>query len=245
MSEPFCQTAANLRRAMQAALETVDKDARDPALRQMVLIGHSMGGLIAKCQVVSSGDALWRSVSRLPLESLVADEDGKNELREQFCFEPQPWVRRVVFIATPHDGCSRTQVRAARLADCIAGRDPALAARYEPLLRANPGVFAREVQQNMPTHVDLLEPDSGLLRAIRARPICPGVHVHSVIGDACRMGCDATGDGVVTVSSASHPAESELYLRARHTRTHHDFVTLAEIVRILQAHLAEFRDAAP
>ena len=43
------------------------------ALRRMVLIGHSMGGLVSKLQVVSSGNKLWNSIANQPFDQIVTD----------------------------------------------------------------------------------------------------------------------------------------------------------------------------
>jgi hypothetical protein len=48
----FLQMAATLRRQLTAAVTSLDPQGRDPALRRLVLVGHSMGGLHAKMMVV-------------------------------------------------------------------------------------------------------------------------------------------------------------------------------------------------
>ena len=50
----------------------LDPEGKDAALRRMVLIGHSQGGLLVKMQSISTGDRLWNAVSRKPLDELVA-----------------------------------------------------------------------------------------------------------------------------------------------------------------------------
>ena len=42
-----------------AARKDVDPEGKDPALRQMVVIGHSQGGLLTKMMVVDSGTRFW------------------------------------------------------------------------------------------------------------------------------------------------------------------------------------------
>ena len=77
----FLDSAAALREQLQQAVATVDPLGTDPALRQMVLVGHSMGGLLSKLQVTSSGSAIWSRVANRPLETIVADEGTKARLR--------------------------------------------------------------------------------------------------------------------------------------------------------------------
>ena len=67
---PIALSALRLREAVTAAVARLDPEGRDPALRQMILIGHSQGGLLVKMQAISTGDQLWNAVSRRPLEEL-------------------------------------------------------------------------------------------------------------------------------------------------------------------------------
>ncbi len=60
---PFPREAASLRHQLVALREHIDPDRSDTALDRLVLIGHSMGGLISKLQITSSGDRLSRTIS--------------------------------------------------------------------------------------------------------------------------------------------------------------------------------------
>ncbi len=103
---PFLQSAATLRRELQAALALAPGGVDDPAARQMVLIGHSMGGLVSKLQVTDSGTELWDLVANRPLDAIRAEDADRERLREVFFFAPQPYIRKVIFIGTPHRGSS-------------------------------------------------------------------------------------------------------------------------------------------
>ena len=70
----------------------------------MVLVGHSMGGLVSKLQTVDSGDAFWQTTSDHPFAELKADDDVTRSLANAYFFDPSPSVRRVVTIGTPHRG---------------------------------------------------------------------------------------------------------------------------------------------
>ena len=67
---PILYSAAQMRSALRNAVQELDPDGRDPALRRMVLIGHSQGGLVVRLCVVASGDQLWRMASDVPLDEL-------------------------------------------------------------------------------------------------------------------------------------------------------------------------------
>lgn len=73
----FLQSAAALRRELQAAQQALDPSQSDPALRQVVLVGHSMGGLISKLQVTYSGESIWTRLANRPLETIVTTEQTR------------------------------------------------------------------------------------------------------------------------------------------------------------------------
>ena len=75
--QPFWDSAAQLRDDLAKTREVLDPAHAEPALDQMVLVGHSMGGLLSKLQVVDSGDAFWRTVSDEPLEKLKLPDETK------------------------------------------------------------------------------------------------------------------------------------------------------------------------
>jgi pimeloyl-ACP methyl ester carboxylesterase len=101
---PITYTASLLHDALANAVQELDPAGHDAGLRRMVLIGHSQGGLLAKMMVIDSGDRLWRLISDVPFEKINAKEQVKKDLRRSLFFKPLPFVRLVIFIATPHRG---------------------------------------------------------------------------------------------------------------------------------------------
>ena len=69
---PIGLSALRLREALGAAVARLDPEGKDAALRRMVLIGHSQGGLLVKMQSISSGDRLWNAASKKPLDEMRA-----------------------------------------------------------------------------------------------------------------------------------------------------------------------------
>ena len=73
-SSPIAMSGRLLRDALRQVGPNLDPEGRDPALSQMVLIGHSQGGLLTRMMVTTSGDAVWNSISpTVP----VADFDSR------------------------------------------------------------------------------------------------------------------------------------------------------------------------
>ena len=65
----------------------------------MVVVGHSLGGILAKMMVQSGGPRLGQTVYVRPIEQVIGPPEERQLLREAFCYKPVPEVRRVIFIA--------------------------------------------------------------------------------------------------------------------------------------------------
>ena len=72
----------------------LDPEGKDPALRRMVLIGHSQGGLLVKMQGISSGDRLWNAASKKPLDELELSDQTRDLFRRGLFVEPRARSRR-------------------------------------------------------------------------------------------------------------------------------------------------------
>src|SRR5690606_2121011 len=94
----FFRSAALLRRQLAEVQQAYDPCHEDPAFSQMVIVGHSMGGLLAKLQITYSGDQLWYTLANRPPDMIVTTPDVRNRLVEQLYFDPNPNIARVVYI---------------------------------------------------------------------------------------------------------------------------------------------------
>jgi pimeloyl-ACP methyl ester carboxylesterase len=236
---PYLATAADLRQDLARLRAALDPEGRDPALDQMVFVGHSMGGLVSRLLTVEGGDDFWRLVSAQPFDRLKLDRRTRTELEPVFYFRQQPSVRRVVFIGTPHHGSSLSPSLPGQLAaHFIQAPRELLRAVYE-VARENPDLGSQPKAARIPTSVDLLAPHAPALEVLAARPRPEGVHFHSIIGDICGKGVDGT-DGVVPYRSAHlDDVDSEIVVPASHTTLHHHPRSVLEVRRILLEHLRE------
>jgi hypothetical protein len=212
----------------------------------MVLIGHSMGGLVAKLQVTYSGNDVWNEVASQPLSAIRTDEQTRFDLSRAFYFDPSPDITRVLFIGTPHQGSSAAQLAIGRVASALVEEPSQMQARHAQLVSQNPGVFRQEVLNRVPTSIDLLEPGSNLLQATTRLPFREGVRLHSILGTGVWRPRSGESDGVVPVySSRLYGVQSELVLDAKHTELHHRPESLNDILGILKEHAAAYRGIHP
>ncbi len=101
---PIVLSAMRLRESLVAVRKDVDPEGKDPSLNQMVVIGHSQGGLLTKMMVVDSGNRFWNNVTSTPFDQANLDPETRDLASRAMFFKPLPFVDEVIFIATPHRG---------------------------------------------------------------------------------------------------------------------------------------------
>jgi pimeloyl-ACP methyl ester carboxylesterase len=116
--KPVVFSADSLRSSLENVLEGLDPEGHDPALRQIVIIGHSQGGLLAKMTAVETGNRLWEEMTETSIDDMLLRKNTQDLLRRTFFVSPLHCVKRVVFLATPHRG---SYVAGSWLAQQIAG----------------------------------------------------------------------------------------------------------------------------
>jgi pimeloyl-ACP methyl ester carboxylesterase len=244
---PYLVTAAELRESLARLRADLDPGHRDAALGRMVLVGHSMGGLVSKLVTQDSANDFWGLVSGEPFAQIKAEPQTRDELQRVFFFGQDPCVRRVVFLGTPHHGSRLSPSPPARLLSKLVRLPQQLMDAARDVARENPGVWTSlgsPSSPQLPNSLDLLSPGAPALELLAARAAPAGVHYHSVIGVAFGKGTNGT-DGIVPYSSAHvDGVDSELIVPAIHTSVHHHPRAVREVMRILREHLREFR-AAP
>ena len=100
----FYVSAAQVRSDLKRVRNELDPYRNSTALDQMVLVGHSMGGLVSKMQTVDGGENFWDIVTDQPFENVKGDPESIKKLRDIFFFESNKSIKRVITIGTPHKG---------------------------------------------------------------------------------------------------------------------------------------------
>lgn len=238
--EPFLASAAILRQQLRELQWQLDPTGSDLALSQMMLVGHSMGGLVSKLMVTRSGTDLWNAVSCRPLEEIVTTPKLRNELAESFYFEPSPWISRVVFLGTPHKGSPWAKRPLGKWGAKLVEEPSSRKAEHEKLIRDNPGVFSREFTQRIPTSIDLLRADSPLLQSMDRLPFDGRVNLHSIVGSGYWLLGAGNSDRVVPVSSARNSSVvSEKFVHTKHTNINGNREAIKELFCVFRRHLQE------
>jgi pimeloyl-ACP methyl ester carboxylesterase len=236
--DPFIKSAAELRDSLTGARQAVDPNNDDPAFDQMVLIGHSMGGLIVRMAITESRDEFWHLISRQPFDRLVADPDDREMFRQVFFFKPLPFVKRAVFIATPHRGSKLGNQFIGRLGDSLIRLpDPLLQAHDR--LQAQNGVefFTELFPAGVPSSIDVLALENPYLTTLDRLPVAPWVTAHSIVGKVGDGPLEASTDGVVPYSSSHLSWTASERVVPRNHACQDSPEAIEELSRILKVHV--------
>jgi pimeloyl-ACP methyl ester carboxylesterase len=237
--KPITMSAGILRNDLMNLVKELDPEGKDPALRQMVVIGHSQGGLLAKLAATDTGDKLWRVVSTNNLDQLKIDEPTRDMLRSNFFFKPLPCVSRVIFIATPHRGSyqntrfvQRLLMRFMNIPKDVLNASATLT-KLKDTLNLPPSI-----RNGVPSSLNGMATDNPFMLTLADIPTAPGIHAHSIIAIKGNDQPPAGGDGVVKYTSAHVDyAESEYIVRSGHSCQGNP-MTIEEVRRILMENLA-------
>jgi pimeloyl-ACP methyl ester carboxylesterase len=233
--QPILYSAMLLRRALGNIVKELDPDGKDPALRQMVIAGHSQGGLLTKLMAVKSGNRFWEIVSTVPFDEVEMPTETRQLLRETEFFDPVPTVTEVIFIATPHRGSYQATGWVLNLVRRLVRLPGTLVSQFGDLLTQP--AFAQLGVSQLPTSVDNMSPGHPFLRALNDLPIDPSITAHSIIAVLGDGPVTGKTDGVVAYESAHiDGVASEKIVRSGHSTQSHP-ETIMEMRRILREHI--------
>ncbi len=243
---PILTSAARLRSSLITIRDDFDPYGRDPAFDRMVVIGHSMGGVLSRLMMSDSRDILWTAASGKSPDDVVLADEPKRMLLDSMFFAPVPTVDRVVFISTPHRGSpmgdawiSRIASRLIRVPRDVVDIQGALAK-----LNGRDDLGWEFRDRRYATSIAQLRPANPVLLAVSKLPMSEDVPYHSIIGYDGKEPLPDGGDGVVPYLSAHlEGAMSELVVSSGHSAQQTE-PAIVEMRRILTLHYNQYADDA-
>ncbi len=212
-----------------------------PGHKELVIVGHSMGGLVSRLMVTDAGERIWRDIFSKGPDEMKISGASRSLLLEALVFRHRPEIGRAVFISTPHRGSEIASNWIGRLGSRLV-RIPNFLADARNAVASVMTVDAASLQlDRAPNSIDTLSPDNRFVKAVDRLPIVRGVPYHSIIGDRGRGGNPdrtrpVSSDGVVPYwSSHLEGAVSEKIVPSHHGAHQHP-EGIREVQRILRLH---------
>lgn len=243
---PILVSLARIRRAARQTLQHFDPNGTSTASHGMVLIGHSMGGVIARLLVSTSDEELWTTFQdKYVPEGAELDREDER-LNRLLRFSPMPQVERAIFIAAPHRGTPFASNRIARWAANLVRLPLALLHEFEDVMQSATNIDSGDKERqtfHVPNSIEQLRESDPLIQATAQLPISPDVCFHSIIARRRATGpLEDSDDGVVPYRSAHLAgARSELVIVSGHS-VQETPQAILEIRRILHEDIAEMAE---
>ena len=242
--KPITMSAGILRDDLMNTVQTLDPEGKDEALRHMVVIGHSQGGLLAKLTATDTGDKLWQHISKTNIDALNIDLPTRELLRANFFFKPLPCVSRVIFISTPHRGSYQNTSFVQNLLNRFMKFPSDLMDASANLMKLKDTLDLPPALRNgVPTSLNGMATDNPFMLTLANIPVAPGIKANSIIAIKGNDQPPNGADGVVKYDSAHVDyAESEFIVRSGHSCQMNP-LTIEEVRRILLENLGVTQSA--
>lgn len=236
---PVARNGAGLRKRLKQFQHHYDPNRRNPRMRNMILVGHSMGGLLSNAQIRTSGDSMTSILFNKPIDELEGFKvKEREELKELLIYKASPDITRAVFIAAPHRGSKLAKGPLGNLGVRLIKFPFDLLTAVANLQLRGVTDAGRAILAERPDSIKSLKPHSPGLMALLKQPVRRGVVYHSIIGNhKMKQPLAESSDTVVPYwSSHLDGAVSEKVVDADHNSITHDAITIEEMRRILYLH---------
>jgi triacylglycerol esterase/lipase EstA (alpha/beta hydrolase family) len=236
---PWLYSGMRFRQEINAACAHARTRGDDTNLNKMVIVGHSMGGLVSRSSVTEPGTKFYDAVFKAPLQQLRVSAPVRKLIEDATLYQPLKEPERVVFLAVPHRGSPLATLKVSVWISHLIRLPKKLTVE---LLDAtaqgvNNAMKGDQAKPDMPNSISSLSPKDKSNLALSSMPLPRRIKFHSVIGDRGRGDLPNSSDGVVPYwSSHVGPVESELIVPSNHSVPGNDQAA-AEVKRILKLHL--------
>jgi pimeloyl-ACP methyl ester carboxylesterase len=246
-AQPFWFSAQQMRDDLAKVRQILDPGGRSSPLNEMILVGHSMGGLISTMQTLDSGDRFWKLVSDSPFHQIEGDPATVQRIRDTFFFSPNPSISRVITIATPFLGSEFANPTTQWFSRKLFTLPHVERNQIRKFVDQNADKLTAKEMLLTATSLDSLASSAPVFSAINQSEAPPHVQYHNIYGRTIKkrwIPTSATpeyqGDGIVSLESAYHPrAATQLAVEAEHSELHQHSASIYEVKRILLKNLVE------
>ncbi|HET9522942.1 MAG TPA: alpha/beta fold hydrolase [Terrimicrobiaceae bacterium] len=241
---PIAESAASIRDDISSIRKTFDPRGTSVASRHLVIVGYSMGGVIARILSTSVGSRYWDAIGKVPFDRAPIDSEDRAALRKVLFWNPVPGLDRTVFMATPHRGTRLADSTFAGLGQRLVGLPKDFLQFQARILNALGNILQGDFfTARAVTGISSLSPSAPLYKALDGAPFAPRLKYDSIIGDRGKGDGIESSDGIVGYwSSHLAGAQSELIVPTGHEAHLHPN-TVADLRRILILNLRTIKSA--
>lgn len=220
---PWIVTSSEFRKSYRNLIQKIDPNQNDVNIRKTIIIGHSMGGLIARISLSHPKEILHQAyLDEIPTTSIFTKLEQK-KIHDYFHFDPLTEPAKVIYLATPHRG--------SKIADGFIGwATIKLITIPTFILQKTTGTFTPRyrARKKLPDHtrkllstgessITQLQPSNPALIALNQMPLRSGLTTYSVIGDIGKPILELETDGVVSYQSAHlNTSKAEFIVPSNH-----------------------------
>ncbi len=225
---PPAYSALRLREELRRFRE-IHPDAKD-----MVMVGHSMGGLLTRMQLTSLERDDWDVIGKDKAAAFFRNVKPGDLIHRCTVYQSNPDIGRAIFICTPHRGSRMAVGTLGGLAIRLIALPLDIATTATATLGGSISIITGDPARS-PTSIDGLSPRNPSFKVLGVRPI--GAPHHSIIGDRGKGDTPNSSDGVVEYwSSHLKSARSEKIVPGPHGACEMP-ETIGEVRRLLHLHL--------
>jgi len=208
-----------------------------PNTPKAVLVGHSLGGLLAHLLMCNSGTQYCIDLLGKPVDQLrLGDDPSSRQVRGALQFVANPHISRVIFEATPHRGAEMAADPLGRIGSMLVKLPVKMITAGALLLKSASPSKGDQVIGKFPNVIDTLRPQAKVMLAMEKLKLNPNVPYYSIIGNAGDTEIprqDTTDDVVPYWSSHLAGAQSETMVPYAHSEVLRGPDSIAEVKRIL------------
>jgi hypothetical protein len=240
---PILHSARYLRRSLIKIWKQYDPEHKNTKLNNSVIIGHSMGGLLAKLLLITSEGELLKPFTDIPLEKLNLRKRIYNYTKDMVIFKSLPYISRCIYISTPHGGAKGAINPLSRFSSSVIQLSNNLQKNFirfeaKVLKKSNKKQLANNAF--LRTGIDSLDPGNPTLEILENLQKTSNVKYHSIIGNVKKADTPGGSDSIVSYKSSHIDyAVSEKIVKCNHA-SHKDPAAILEIERILLEHIKDF-----
>ena len=246
-AQPFWVSATQFRKDLAAIRVEVDPQRTNPVMDEMVLVGHSMGGLISTLQTIDSGDRFWNIVCDRSIEELQGNPETIAALQEMFYFKANPSIKKLITLATPFQGSDLANRTAQWVSQRLITLPTLITNDFDKLAIQNSSVLKDPYLLTRSNSINSLATTNPMFKVIADSELPDRMSFHNIVGRLDKTGVfhrqaaedSNVGDGVVALSSGVNPrAMTQVFVPAEHSTMHQHPGSILEVRRLLLEQLA-------